>query len=136
MYLRSGMFAFIKETWSAVSSNRTTISGEKRRHPRTSAISGQSVVFSQGRYAGTFAIKNLSASGALLVGDVTLKFGERVKLLLELAGNRHFSMAAMVVRRGLSESGEQVFAVAFKDLSVLAETTLHQLVVQAEASTA
>ncbi len=75
-------------------------------------------VVSNGHYAGTYTIENLSAGGALLLGAPRLAMGDRVTLLLHITGTRQcaFSLVGAVVRQELRAGQEHAFAVAFREV--------------------
>jgi CheY-like chemotaxis protein len=95
-------------------------------------VMGSAIVLAAGRYVGTYLLENLSASGALLVGDTTLWLGNRVRLLLQLHQEpRSFVVEARIVRH--SKRGAQaVFGVQFVDapaplLAALQSAVRHRL---------
>src|SRR5579859_4289588 len=90
--------------------------GEERRLYARVAVVGSAIVLASGRYVGTYLLENLSASGALLVGDTTLTVGDQVRLLLQLYGqSRRFVLEASVVRHA-TEGAQGVFAVQFQSV--------------------
>lgn len=104
-----------------------TAHGERRWHPR-SAVVATAVVLTAKKYAGQYLVENLSAGGALLVGDARLEPGERLKMLLHLPGQKPISLSAEVIRRQVNDAQECLFAVAFRHLSPGIEDTIQQVV--------
>ncbi|MBI5479920.1 MAG: PilZ domain-containing protein [Deltaproteobacteria bacterium] len=100
---------------------------ERRRHPRSEVVA-TAVVLATNKYAGHYLVENLSAGGALLVGDAELEPGERLKMLLQLPGRKPISLSAEVVRRQVNDAQECLFAVAFRHLSAGIEDTIQQVV--------
>ena len=88
---------------------------------------GTAVVLAANRYSGLYLVENLSAGGALLVGDA-LSPGERIRLLLHLPGLKPMSISAEVLRRQDSDAGQCLVAVAFRDLSPKFEDTIQDVV--------
>jgi hypothetical protein len=97
----------------AGTSSTCRLGRERRLSPRFS-VPSSAVVLSGSRYVGAYIVSNISAGGALLVGDNSLQVGESVQLLLQVAGQISQSLAAKVVRRAKLPTGEQCFAVQFK----------------------
>lgn len=89
------------------------LSPRDRRRFRRFSVPSSAVVLTGLRYVGTYITRNLSAGGALLVGDSNLGVGQRVRLLLQVVGQFSQTLEAEVVRREQLPSGEQSFAVAF-----------------------
>lgn len=91
---------------------------------------GSAVVLAAERYVGAYILENLSASGALLVGDTKLSAGERVRLLLQIHGRaRRFALTAVVVRQS-SRGAQSVFAVRFLDIPAAAQDALQTAVLR------
>lgn len=82
----------------------------------SAAAFGSAIVMTPTRYVGAYAVENLSASSALLIGEATLAVGERVRILLQLHHQSwRFPTDAVVVRQ--ARRGDQsVFAVQFPDM--------------------
>ncbi len=89
--------------------------GERRAFPRA-AVVGSAIAVAAERYVGTYVLENLSASGALLVGDTKLPVGSRFRLLLQVhEQTRSFAVEASVVRHS-TRGAQEVFAVQFVQL--------------------
>lgn len=87
---------------------------------------GTAVVLAANRYGGLYLVENLSAGGALLVGDARTP-GELVKLFLHLPGMKPMSISAQVLRQEGSEE-ECLVAVAFLNLSKKFEAIIQDVV--------
>ena len=88
---------------------------ERRSSLRCSGIPGTAVVLGQ-LGTGSFAIENLSATGASLVGDLALAPAERVKLLLHIEGERSLGVTAEVVRADPLVADRHRVAVRFHEV--------------------
>jgi hypothetical protein len=111
---------------SCPSSNSNYGGKDRRRFPRV-RVAGTAVVLVSGRYIGTYVVRNLSAGGVQLVGDNNLTIGQAVHLLLRVGGEFSQDLDAEVVRREKLPSGEQSFAVAFRELVPDIEDSLQNL---------
>lgn len=100
---------------------------ERRRHPRSEVV-GTALVLAANKYSGLYLVENLSAGGALLVGEARLQPGERLKVVLQLPGRKPISVSAEVLRRQVNDAQECLFAVAFQHLSPDIEDTIQQVV--------
>jgi hypothetical protein len=85
---------------------------ERRNHPRCQTRETATVIC-DAAYSGRYLVANLSAGGALLVGDVALPLGSTIGLLLEPPGRPGLVVVGRVVRQAPHESGRQAFAIAF-----------------------
>ncbi len=94
------------------SSNRS----ERRQHART-PVSATAVVFARAKYVGSYLVEDLSAGGALLVGDGPLPDAAPIELLLQLAGAAPHRLSGHVLRRQTAPDGRHLFAVRFEHLS-------------------
>lgn len=99
---------------------------ERRRSPR-SEVPASAVVLAGGRCGGRYRVENLSAGGALLVGDGRVRPGERVTMFLELPGLKPIRLGAEVLRRQ-GEAGDARVAVAFRQLAPGVEDTIQRVV--------
>lgn len=104
---------------------------ERRRHPRSGGVTATAVVLAENRYAGAFVVEDLSAGGALLIGDPRLDLGEYVNILLQLEGKRPLHLWAEVVRHQVREAGEHLFAVAFRNMRATEEDRIQGAVLSA-----
>ena len=100
---------------------------ERRRHPRGEVLTTAIVLASNG-WSGVYLVKNLSAGGALLLGDARWTGGEQVTVLLHLPGRTPLSLRAEVLRRRLSDARESLFAIAFKQVPSELEDILQKVV--------
>jgi CheY-like chemotaxis protein len=101
-------------------------SRENRRFPRARIAATASVLVGQ-RYVGTYVARDLSAGGAHLVGDNNLTLGQQIQVLIRANGYFSRCLKAEVVRREQLTSGEQSFAVAFRDVELDTEDALQHL---------
>jgi CheY-like chemotaxis protein len=99
---------------------------ENRRFPRVRIAATASVLVGQ-RYVGTYVARDLSAGGAHLVGDNNLTLGQPIQVLIRVNGYFSRCLKAEVIRREQLASGEQSFAVAFRDMEIDTEDALQQL---------
>lgn len=104
---------------------------DRRRHLRSGGVPATAIVLAESRYAGAFVVENLSAGGALLIGDPRHDRGEHVKILLQLEGRRRIYLNADVVRHEVRESGDHLFAVAFRNVKPAAEDRIQRAVLSA-----
>jgi CheY-like chemotaxis protein len=84
------------------------------------------VLAANNRYSGLYLVENLSAGGALLVGDART-VGEQLKLFLHLPGMKPMSISAEVLRQEGSDA-ESFVAVTFRNLSKKFECTIREVV--------
>jgi hypothetical protein len=103
---------------------------ERRRFPRRPVV-GSATVLAADRFVGTFLLEDLSAGGALLVGDSGLAVGDHVRILLEIAGQPRFGAHAMVVRHG-ERGGQHLFGLSFQ-VSPSTREALQKLVLEAHS---
>jgi hypothetical protein len=79
-------------------------------------------------YGGSCVVENLSASGALLVGQTKLGVGGKVGLLLQLEDcARRFALEARVVRHAMRRE-QPVFAVEFVNVPAVTRAAVRALV--------
>jgi len=107
--------------------NKAYSGADARRHPRAE-LAATAVVLTATRYVGTYLVRNLSAGGALFVGDALLAVGERIRILLRIAGLPPISLEAEIVRTEHREFGERFFAAVFRSVPAPVEDTLQRLV--------
>ncbi len=111
-------------------------SARDRRRFRRFRVPSSAVVMTGQRYVGTYVTRNLSAGGALLVGDSNLAVGQHVRLLLHVVGKFSQTLEADVVRREQLPSGEQSFAVAFTGQDAETNDGLRRLTMLASEASA
>jgi PilZ domain len=110
---------------------RTEAQGpEARKHPRAE-VGASAIVVTATAYLGTYRVRNLSMGGALLAGRSLLLVGERIGILFRIKGVEAMSVPADVLRADRRESGDQLFAAAFRDLSPAAESAIGRIVGEA-----
>jgi hypothetical protein len=102
---------------------------ERRKWPRVEFTAMAHVITEQGA-CEVFGIENLSAGGALLVGDDSLAPRSKVRLSLELANYGPITLNAVVVRSQKDPNGEAISAVAFQIAGSNLEDIIHQAVLQ------
>ena len=72
--------------------------GNRRQHPRAE-VAATALVIGRAYCAGPYLVENLSAGGALIMGEPRLSVGERVSLVLHLSGReKPFRLSAEVIR--------------------------------------
>ena len=100
---------------------------ERRKWPRAQFSAMASVSLSDGS-SEVFGLHNLSAGGALLVGDAGFVVGDTIALSLELPGCGHVSVGARVVRVETNDQGNPVFAITFPGIDAALEDAIHNAV--------
>ncbi len=103
----------------------------ERRVDARAEVAASAVVLAGNRNAGTFLVENLSAGGALLVGDPLVCIGQRVKLLLSLVTRPVLSLMAEVIRRGERSSGEMTFVIEFRNVPASGQDRIQRTVLAA-----
>lgn len=107
---------------------------ERRRFPRARHVAVTATVIARSNQTAPFAVENLSAGGARLVGDLALAAGEGIQVLLERAGSQPMALTAKVVRVDRSEeTGRQVVGVSFSNLPDPIQDAIQGLVLRALA---
>ncbi len=101
---------------------------DRRRHPRTE-VWAHALVFSE-RLHGNFLVRDVSAGGACLVGDLDATRGMPVSVLLQFPGRTALSLSAQVVRQDVKNASRYT-AVAFVDLLADEEDAIHEAIVAA-----
>lgn len=100
---------------------------ERRKWPRAQFSAMARVSLSDGPIE-VFGLHNLSAGGALLVGDAGFVVGDTIALSLELPGCGHVNMSARVVRVETNDQGNPVFAITFPGIDAALEDAIHNAV--------
>lgn len=100
---------------------------ERRKHPRGAAAA--TAVIDCGEFLGPYLVENLSAGGALLIGEPPLSIGSRAQLVIQLPDCSSLRVAARVVRQSRRREGP-VFAVAFRGLPDSVEDRIQELVLE------
>jgi c-di-GMP-binding flagellar brake protein YcgR len=103
---------------------------ERRRHPRA-AIAASAIVLAGSKFAGTFVVENLSAGGALLVGDPIVGIGQRIKVILTLITKPPVSLVAQLLRTEVRDTGEKVFVVEFRNVPAATQDRIQRAVLAA-----
>ncbi len=103
---------------------------DRRRYPRSEVVA-TAVVFSEDRLHGTYLVRDLSAGGACLVGDMAAPGGERVTVLLQFPGKTPFSLQARTVRNDDHHRKSARTAISFIDLSAEDEDSIHEAIMNA-----
>ncbi|MHB8879642.1 MAG: PilZ domain-containing protein, partial [Myxococcaceae bacterium] len=104
---------------------------ERRRHLRSDRVAASAIVLAESGFAGAFGVENLSAGGALLIGEPRIKCGEDVRILLQLEGRRPIHLSARVVGHRMPEKGPHLFAVTFLDVKPAVEDGIQTAVLTA-----
>lgn len=99
---------------------------DRRRHPRGELAAVATVLTTRGT-AGTFALENLSAGGALLIGTCDAEPGEPLKILVQLPGRRACVVPAVLLRHE-RRGRAHLFAVAFRDVPPEVEHEIQRFV--------
>jgi hypothetical protein len=102
---------------------------ERRRWPRVEFTAMAHVLLADG-VCEVFGIDNLSAGGALLVGNDALASGAKLRVSLELANYGPITLDAKVVRSTQGADGEAISAIAFQISDSNLEDIIHQAVLQ------
>lgn len=100
---------------------------DRRRFLRARVGSSAFVVVGR-RYGGVYVVRDLSAGGANLAGANNLAIGQVVQILLRVGKRLSQAIEAEVLRLQRLPSGEQSFAVAFRNLAPDMEDSLQNLV--------
>jgi len=100
---------------------------DRRRFLRARVGSSAFVVVGR-RYGGVYVVRDLSAGGANLAGANNLAIGQVVQILLRVGKRLSQAIEAEVLRLQRLPSGEQNFAVAFRNLAPDMEDSLQNLV--------
>lgn len=103
---------------------------ERRQHPR-GRFPAEAVLLADGRRVGRFAVRNLSAGGALLSGGAHLSANRRVELLLGLPGRHPIRLLAQVIRIEVGADGTPAMAVAFHNVQPDVEDCIQSYVLSA-----
>lgn len=93
------------------SAKPTTSFAERRRHPRT--ISHTTCLLRARSGVYEYVVRNLSVSGALLIGGPVLGRGMPVQVELHIPLYPDFRVWARVLRRGTMDDGTPFIAIAF-----------------------
>lgn len=108
---------------------RTTVPGlDRRRYLRTARLASAAVVASEEGYAGTYVVENLSAGGALLVGNHRFGVGDRLRVMFQIGDTLRAALFARVARLDRSRSAGEAFAVEFQEVPLELRETLDQIV--------
>jgi hypothetical protein len=108
---------------------RIQTNAERRIWPRVEFAAMAHVLTEEGA-CEVFGIENLSAGGALLIGDESLAPGSKIRVSLELDDHGPITLNAVVVR-SRKDSDEEVFtAVAFQIADSNLEDIIHQAVLR------
>lgn len=101
---------------------------ERRRYRRTSRLASAAVIVSDDGYAGTYVVENLSAGGALLVGNHRFRSGDRLRVMFQIGDTLRAALSARVARTDGAWASGQAFAVEFQDVPAELRETLDQIV--------
>jgi CheY-like chemotaxis protein len=100
---------------------------ERRKWPRAQFSAMARVSLPDGP-SEVFGIHNLSAGGALLVGDAGFVLGDEIEIALELPRYGYVSMDARIVRVETNDCGNVAFAVTFPGIDPALEDAIHNAV--------
>lgn len=104
--------------------------GFERRSNRRADVPATAVLLRGGADAGRFAVANLSAAGALLIGESELGRGDHALLRLEAPGCESVVVHARIVRGGDGD-GVNALAVEFRHRSPDTEDAIQDVVLSA-----
>lgn len=104
--------------------------GFERRSNRRADVPATATVVKAGAAAGRFIVANLSAAGALLIGDSELGRGDLALLRLESPGCAPVMVHARIVRGGNGE-GVNALAVEFRHRRPDTEDAIQDVVLSA-----
>jgi hypothetical protein len=107
----------------------------ERRSKHRVDLDGRAVLFQRGDHLGQYVLENLSAGGAWITGDRSVRPGHLVHLLIDLAPRSETLSLTGSVRRTRAESngGSSTtgMAIAFPALSADQEDAIHDAVLRA-----
>jgi hypothetical protein len=104
--------------------------GLERRAMRRADVPATAILVRGGADAGRFDVANLSAAGALLIGDSALGRGDHALLRIEAPGCRPVVVHARIVRGGNGD-GVNALAVEFRHRSPDTEDAIQDVVLSA-----
>ncbi len=102
---------------------------DRRQSPRAT-VSTSAVVLARHNNGVTFAIENISTTGARLAGPLTLGVGERIQILFEIDGHP-VDVKAEVMRVDKYDMMTDRVAVSFRDVDPETQQRITRLVQQA-----
>lgn len=108
--------------------DRPTEERDRRSHPRADVLGLASAVVVDG--AASYLVANLSAGGALLVGDRPVEVDTDLWLDLRMPGTATLRLLARVLRHVARDTGEHRIAVRFVHVSADEEDLIQQFALQ------
>lgn len=106
--------------------------GDRRAHPRV--VSQFAVVLARANRSAVYSVEDVSIVGARLIGELWLRDGDRVKLLLQLEGYPTV-VEARVVRIERHDELRREIAVTFENLLGDAQDRIERFVTARHART-
>jgi CheY-like chemotaxis protein len=103
---------------------------ERRKHVRGRPLAA--AVVSNGCFAGSYRVEDLSAGGALLAGAAGMVEGDHVSVLLQVGPPRRctFTLLGRVVRAEARGDDRHAFAIAFRDLERSVLDLIEEVVIE------
>ena len=98
---------------------------DRRGEPRLGAPAS-AVLLVAGEEVGRYAVDNLSIDGALITGEVALRRGERIQLLLQVGRAHPIEVDARVVHRQSTPAHDCALGVTFEHTSAATEDSLRE----------
>jgi len=102
-----------------------------RRSNHRVEIDGRAVLFQRGDRVGQYELENISAGGAMVSGELDLRPGHLVHLLIDLATGEETMSLTGSVRRVRSKNNGVALAISFPVLSADQEDAIHDAVLRA-----
>ena len=107
--------------------NSTAPWSERRRHRRL-GIHAAAFVLKNGKYHGSYGVKNISASGVMLIGHAPIGREESVEVLLQLGGYPSLRIRARGVHCSGPDQREYVVGLTFEAPAPLVKKILEGVV--------
>ena len=108
---------------------------QERRSKHRVDLEGRAVLFQRGDHVGQYALENLSAGGAWITGERSIRPGHLVHLLIDLAPSSETLSLTGSVRRARGQSNGRAsaagMAIAFPALSADQEDAIHDALLRA-----
>lgn len=100
---------------------------ERRKWPRA-YFSAKAHVFHKNNPTKILSVNNLSAGGALLVGDADLLIGDKIRLTIDIPEFSLLKLNARVLQARTTVQGEPAFRIAFYNIDPSTEDVIHNAV--------
>lgn len=108
---------------------------ERRRRPRATGVVGSAIVLAHDESERSYAVRDLSATGAMLVGALRLAPRDRIELLFDADGDRMtgINLHAEVIRSDQLLDERHAIGVVFRDVPAAIHDHIQDLIVSALA---